>query len=120
MKDLLPLLDKVTHPMIKFKEEDDVIAAAAHYAEMFRNEIARIIKSVYSQVDQEIQGPNPRPDAKSGAAGSVVIVTKYNLITSWLGNVRVITYDEDLKTIRLTNDHSIHNVSNIKSRHYIS
>lgn len=102
VKDLLPLLDKVTHPMIREQKEVD------KQAEMFQTEIERIIKGVFTKVNEETQS-NPEKN-RHCAAASVVIVTKYNLIVAWLGNVRVLAYDEDRNTKRLTNDHSSDNV----------
>lgn len=109
VKDLLPLLDKVTHPMIKFQENDDVVASAANHAAIFQKEIERIVNSAFFKVDHKIRMYHSDND-KSCAAASVVIVTKYNIITAWLGNVRVFNYDEDFRINRLTNDHSTDNV----------
>lgn len=115
VKDKLPILDMVTHPLIakKAKKSPEAAASAAaaeDFANLLRDEISNQIKQVFHLVDQEVQRGS-LPTALSGAAGSIVIVTRYNLIVAYMGNVRVLTYDQDLKTTRITDDHSRHNVS---------
>lgn len=107
VKDLLPLLDKVTNPVMRRQEKEGVQASASKQAEMFQKEIERIIKGVFAKVDKKSEANDPD---ESSAAASIVIVTKYNLITAWLGHVRVLAFDANGETKRLTNDHSSDNV----------